>query len=268
MNRVDTYTNKTLSIRISTNGFCFCCYTATSPDDVQYHEYRADSSITLTANFENACNECQFIKENTFHEIKIIVATNDFTTIPFAYDAPDKYTDFYRSCFPHTPNDRIIIANKLTAQSITLLFPIEESLYACLNKLGDVSYYTPASIILGFLAKKPFKYDRYLLAYFQEGKSLLFSIAENKLQLANSFNSSDIHDQAYYLLSIWKEQGLSQIEDKLLLCGDYSVEDIAHILQRFIQHHERINPHKLFQPHLLNKIENIPFDLQALLLCE
>lgn len=268
MNGVETYSEKTLSIRISTDGFCFCSYTATSPDSLQYREYEVDKSITLASNFERACTECSIITGERYRRTDVIIATNDFTTLPAEYDNAEEYATIYRCCFPQADDNVEIIANKLTAQKTTILFPVDKVLYNRLNELGNVSYYTPAGILMGYIARKPFEEVKYLFACFQKGKSLLFSIAEGKLQLINGFVSSDINDQAYYLLSIWKEQGLSQTEDMLYLCGDSTVEDITPILSRFIEHRERINPNKEFRSTLLNNIKDIPFDLQALLLCE
>ena len=37
---------------------------------------------------------------------------------------------------------------------------------------------------------------------------------------------------------------------------------------KFIKNIRRINPNELFSPSLLNRIGGIPFDLQALILCE
>jgi hypothetical protein len=54
----------------------------------------------------------------------------------------------------------------------------------------------------------------------------------------------------------------------LYLCGDSSVEEISLMTGKFIKKMKRINPNKEFASNLLNKIDNIPFDLQALILCE
>lgn len=268
MNGVETYSDKTLSIRISTDGFCFCIYTATLPDSLQYYHYEVDRDITLVSNFEKACKECPFIAEKRFEHINAIIANGDFTTLPAEYDKPEDYSKIFRCCFPQCNDNIEIIANRLTAQNITILFSVEKSLYNRLNELGNVSYYTPPGILMGYIARKPFEAPKYLLAYLQKGKSLLFAIADGKLQLTNSFASRDINDQAYYILSIWKEQELSQTNDTLYLCGDNTVEEISPMLSRFIQNRKRINPNSEFRPNLLNKIKEIPFDLQALLLCE
>jgi hypothetical protein len=91
---------------------------------------------------------------------------------------------------------------------------------------------------------------------------------DGKVQLANAFKSDSGQDNIYYLLNIWKEQGLSQEENVLYLCGDSSVEANIMTISRFIKRCKRLNANQLFPSTLLNKMEGIPFDLQALILCE
>ena len=268
MNGVNTYAHKTLSIRISTDGFCFCSYTYSEPDSLQYRHYEADSTITLAANFERAWEQSPFAKGNIYDDVNVIMATSEFTTIPTEYDNKEEHKAIYSLCFPHTPKTAYIAANHLTAQGITILFAIENTLHKKLCEIGRVKYLAPASILLGFLARQPMEEKRYMLACFHNGKSLLLTIEDEKPTLINSFKSESLHDQTFYLLSIWKEQSLSQSDDTLYLCGDKSVEEISTLLGQFIRHSKRINPNLLFRSNLLNRIKDIPFDLQALLLCE
>lgn len=259
--------HKTLSIRISTNGFCFCIYEPTNPDSVQYHHQKADGGTSLYANLCKAIEACPISLEG-INNIKAIVATNDFTIIPSEFDEKQYHKIYYRKCFPKADTNIEVVANKLTAQGVTILFPVEKNIYNRLAQLGNISYYTPASILLGYLARKPFPEDKYLLAYYRSEGSLLISMKEGKPELVNSFETTDNHNQLFYLLSIWKAQELSQTEDKIYLCGDQRVEELSMLIAQFIKNRERINPTALFTANLLNKIKEIPFDIQALLLCE
>ena len=268
MSGVNTYAHKTLSIRISTDGFCFCSYTASEPDTLHYHSCEADSTITLAANFERAWEESPFSKNNNYDDVNVIMATNEFTTIPTEYEKREEQRAIYNLCFPHTSASSYIASNHLTAQGITVLFAIESALHKKLCSISRVTYLSPASILLGFIAKYPIEEEKYMLGYFHKGKSLLLSVDKEKPTLINSFRSDNPHDQTFYLLSIWKEQSLSQSDDTLYLCGDNSVEEVSTLLGQFIRHHKRINPNRLFRSNLLNRIKGIPFDLQALLLCE
>lgn len=263
----ETTSHKTLSIRISTNGFCFCTYNAAEPDSVEYHFHRADDNSSLYANLCHAIDNCPLSIEDT-REIKVIIATSNFTTLPAEYDERQNHKIYYRYCFPKADTNIEIIANRLTAHNLTILFPVDKNIYDRLAQMGNVNYYTPASILPGYIAKNPFEAEKYMLAYYGEEGSLLLSMQNGKIELLNSFDTADNHNQLYYLLATWKAQGLSQTTDTLYLCGNKRVEELSTALSQFIRHRERINPGALFTPNLLNRIGNIPFDLQALLLCE
>lgn len=154
------------------------------------------------------------------------------------------------------------------AQGVTILFPVDLELYKRLCEIGNVNYFTPASIILGFITNNQFNENNFIMTYCQEKCSITLSTLNGKLHNISSYISEYPQDHIFYILSIWNELGFSQTEDILYLCGDKSVEEITPMLSQFIRRHERINPTQLFRPHLLNKIKDIPFDLQTLLLCE
>ena len=120
----------------------------------------------------------------------------------------------------------------------------------------------------GFMYGHDTEENKYMLAYIHNHQVLFMSIKEKKIELINSFKSEHGHDILFYLLSIWKEQGFSQSEDTLYLCGDRGIEELLLTTGKFIKNIKRLNPNKIFSPNLLNKIEGIPFDLQALILCE
>lgn len=268
MKGVATHTHKTLSIRISTNGFCFCSYNATEPDGLLYHFHKTDASKTLAVNFAEAWNCCPFAATGDYSEVQAIVATKDFTIIPAEYANKEEQEIMFRSCFPNDVTTGIIVGNSLPAYGATILFSVDKELHSQLCKIGDVSYFSPVSILLGFITRRQFNESRFILSYYNKDNSLIIAIHDGKLQLANGFTSEHTADHLFYILSIWKEQGLSQTDDTLFMCGDSSIEEFKPLIERFISHVKRISPAKEFRSHLLNKMKEIPFDLQTLLLCE
>lgn len=264
----DNIQKRTLSIRISTDGFCFCSYIPAEIDSLQYHHYNTDSSISLAANLRKAVEECPLVAAGTEYCIKAIVETGEFTTLPIEADRREDYKLFYRYCFPKADSNIDIVSNRLNAQELTLIFPVDKGIADVLQKLGEVTYYTPASILLGFLALNPPKEERYLLAYIQNEYMLLIPVKNGKMVLSNIFKSEETGDALFYLLSTWKEQELSQTDDTLYICGDKKVEELLLQIGKFIKNHKRLNPNKEFASSLLGNIKDIPFDLQALLLCE
>jgi hypothetical protein len=257
----------TLSIRISTDGFCFCTYLPQQPDSVRYTTYDCDRQISITANFEAAWKAGN-LADGKYSKIQAIVASTEFTAVPPQVTTREEQETIFRSCFPHTKEEKRIISNRLSAQSMTILFAIDEELHKLLTDIGEVSYYSPISIMSGFLTRYKVESGRYIMADIQDETMHLIAMEEETPLLMNSFNANGTADQLYYLLCIWNELGFSQEEEPLLLCGNHQADKFEMSAKDFIRNIKRINPRQLFQSNLLNKIETTPFDLQALILCE
>ena len=267
MNKETTQLSPTLSIRISTDGFCFCTYQPQQPDSVKYSYHECDKATSLSANFATAWEESG-LASCRYSDIQVIVATTEFTTVPSDYDNSEEYATIYNSCFPSAERNIKILSNRLSAHNLTVLFAIDEELHEHLCEIGEINYYSPVSIVLGFLTRYPREEKRYLTAYLHGEKSLLIAMEDGRPMLMNEFTSEETEDQLYYLLCIWNELKFSQLEETLLLCGDNHADAMEMRAKSFIRNIKRINPRELFRSNLLNKIENIPFDLQTLLLCE
>ena len=267
MNKETTQLSPTLSIRISTDGFCFCTYLPQQPNSVKYSYHDCDEATSLSANFESAWEESG-LGAQKYSNIQVIVASTEFTTVPADYDNSEEYATIYNCCFPAAEKSIKILSNRLSAHNMTVLFAIDEELHERLCKIGEITYYSPVSIILGFLTRYPREEKKHLTAYLHGGKSLLIAMEEGRPMLMNGFASEETEDQLYYLLCIWNELKFSQLEDTLLLCGDTHADALEMVAKNFIRNIKRVNPREEFRSNLLNKIENTPFDLQTLLLCE
>lgn len=265
---VDKKANRTLSIRISTNGFCFCAYTPTDPDSLQYKFYPIDSGTSLGVNLNRAIEQCPFINDENDIEIKAIIETTEYTALPTEYDNRQEYKLYYRCCFPKCDSGVEIMSNRLNVQGLTILFPVDRGVYETLQQLGEVTYYTPASILMGYITHYGLPEENCMLAYIEKGHSLFIPVKEGKIGVSSSFVSESGEDHLFYMLSIWKEQGFSQTDDMLYLCGDKQIEELQTLISRFIKNRKRINTSEQFHSTLLNRIKGIPFDLQALILCE
>ncbi len=263
----NTTQRKTLSIRISTNGFCFCTYIPSNPDSIRYFAYTPDEERSMASNIRSAVEECPLIIPGEKYDIKAIIETDEYTCIPTAHDNTEDYKQFFSYCFPKSCGGEII-ANKLNAQGFTIIFSVETSIYEAIKELGDVTFYNPASIIIGYLGYKPMTDKQYMLAYLYNDLTIIISMKDEKAGLTNIFRKEESANILFYMLSIWKETGLSQTDDTLYLCGDNKVDSFSHEASQFIRNIKRINPNELFPSTLLNRIEGIPFDLQALILCE
>ena len=265
---MDKTADRTLSIRISTNGFCFCSYTPTDYNSLKYSFYPTDSNTSLEVNLRKAIEGCPLVSKDGNQKIKAIIETVEYTAIPAEFDNRQDYKVFYRSCFPKSESNIEIMSNRLNVQGFTLIFAVEKGIYDILQSLGEVTYYTPASILMGYITRNDYMGENCMLAYLYGERSIFIPVKEGKIGVSSSFKAENGEDHLFYMLSIWKEQGFSQSEDTLYMCGDKRVEELRILISRFIKNRKRINPSEQFQSSLLNRIEGIPFDLQALILCE
>lgn len=265
---MDNTTKKTLSIRISTNGFCFCTYKKDTPSSLQYTFSPIDEDTSLEVNLKRAIEGCKLITSGTEWEIKAIIETAEYTAIPAEFDNRQDYKQFYRSCFPKSDINVEIMSNKLTVQGMTMIFAVERGIYDILQSLGDVTYYTPASILMGYITQCNIPEENYMFAYMHKGLLLFIPVKEGKIGVSGCFRNNGGENHLFYLLSIWNEQGFSQTDDTLYLCGDKQIEESQLFISRFIKNLKRVNPSEQFRASLLNRLKEIPFDLQALILCE
>ena len=86
---------ETLSIRISTNGFCFCSYTPEVPDSLKVFNYTPEEDCSLASNIRTAIERCLLIKEKGIYDIKAIIETGEYTCIPTEHDIPSEYKQYF-----------------------------------------------------------------------------------------------------------------------------------------------------------------------------
>jgi hypothetical protein len=87
---------------------------------------------------------------------------------------------------------------------------------------------------------------------------------------SNSYTINNTGDCSYYLLNIWKQLGYDQEHDELHLTGDNVAyrQQVQNQLKEYLRRIFIINPQAEFNTSHTSRIEDIPFDIQALLICE
>ena len=83
---VSNIQDTTLSIRISTNGFCFCSYSPSQPDSLKYHFHPTDDDKSLAVNLRKAIDNCPLVNKDDAQQVKVIIETTEYTVIPAEYD--------------------------------------------------------------------------------------------------------------------------------------------------------------------------------------
>ena len=259
----------TLSIRLSTDGFCFAVHNPKVANEYAYLPYRIDPSKPLTANLKTAVEETEMLR-HTYGAVNILIADASYTLVPKEYYAEQYKEDFYKQAMGTTTNS-IVLHNFVGDEHAVVLFGIERQLHRYLTtqypKAHIVAAMTP---LIHFGVEHSYtKNKRYCLLHLHK-RSIDFMCYENASPLfVNTFQYCDTADAMYYILGCWSTLGLSQTDDTLHIVGQSRQgKTLTKELEKFIQHIHLVRPAEEFHSTELARIDEIPFDLQALIACE
>ena len=120
-----------------------------------------------------------------------------------------------------------------------------------------------------FAQKSRLGNSKKLYAHVRKHLVEVYCYDKGKLLLINSFPCKQTADCIYYLLYIWQQLGYNQEKDELQLTGKFKdKEGLLTGLRKYLRQVFIINPKAEFNRSEISKIEDIPFDMQTLILCE
>ena len=92
--------------------------------------------------------------------------------------------------------------------------------------------------------------------------------AQGNLLFVNSFEYEHTDDILYYILYVWKQAGLNQEKDQLLLAGESSSR--MRVLERLRTYLRHVKPVEIPSEAYLQgtDVTKAPMDLISLLICE
>ena len=73
--------NKSLSIRVCSNGLSFCTYTPGQENPFEYKVWDVNHTISLTANLKDALMNEPMLKQE-YQRVNVLITTPHFTTVP------------------------------------------------------------------------------------------------------------------------------------------------------------------------------------------
>lgn len=266
-NRTKQYT---LSIRLSTDGFCFTVHNPQADNEYAFLPYTIDPTRSMTANLKLAVQENEMLRR-IYATVNIIVAEAPYTIVPKEYYAESHERELYLQNFPQT-TDNIVVQNNLVGdEQAVVLFGIEQQLHQYLTeRYPKAEIYASISPLINYGVEKSYTATRnYNFVYQQRQRTDMLCFTNGSILFANTFCDRDINNITYFLLNCWQTLGLSQTEDILHLAGS-SRNTKAQIreLQKFIKNIHIIRPAEEFHSTELARIGEMPFDLQTLIACE
>ncbi len=266
-NRTKQYT---LSIRLSTDGFCFSVHNPQADSQYAYQPYCIDPLKSITANLKAAIQETEMLRY-TYAKVNVIITDTPYTIVPKEYYAESHQRELYLQNFPSSTENTIILPNMVGEGQAVVLFGVERQLHQFITeRYPKAKIYASVSPLIDYSVEKSYTSSRsYCLAYVHRRHTDLLCCANGTPLFVNTFTRYNTDDTLYFLLNCWQTLGLSQTDDTLHLVGtSRNAKTLTRELEKFIQHIHIIRPAEEFHSTELARIGEIPFDLQALIACE
>ena len=260
----------TLSIRLSTDGFCFAVHNPQASNEYAYQPYRIDSLKSMTGNMKAAVEETEMLK-HAYGAVNIILADTPYTLIPKEYYSEQYEKEFYQQNIASPSANATIMRNVVGDEQTVVLFSIEKQLHKyIMAQFPKAKIYAAIAPLIDFGVERSYTaHKRYCFIQLRK-RSIDVMCYENAAPLfVNTFKYKDTADALFYLLNCWTMLGLSQTDDTLHIAGQSRhSKALVRDLETFIQHIHIIHPAEEFHSTELARIDELPFDLQTLIACE
>ncbi len=260
----------TLSIRLSTDGFCFAVHNPHTSNEYAYQPYRIDPLKSVAGNLKAAAEETEMLK-HTYGAVNIILADAPYTLVPKEYYAEQYERELYRHNIAESAATDTIMHNVVGDEQAVVLFAIEKQLHKYITThYPKAKVYAAVSPLINFGVERSYAIGKkYCLLYLRK-RSFDLMCYENAAPLfINTFHYRDTADALYYLLGCWTTLALSQTDDTLYIAGhSRQAKALVKELSKFIQNIHIIRPAEEFHSTELARTDEMPFDLQALIACE
>ena len=260
--------NKSLSIRIATNGLSFCSYTPLASTPFAYKEYDVQPTISMAANLKNALLHEPMLKEE-YQRVNVLIMSPHTTYVPVVDFNADGVEAVYAYNFPKDTGLHISY-NVLRRSGIVIVFGIDKNVYQLLlDDFPHARFYASSSTLIEFLGNKSLTGEpNKLYAYLHEKEMTLYAFQTGRMLCANTFRVTSAEDCMYYIFGLGQQLGFSQTEDALHIVGDTGKEQaLASKLQNFQKNVSVIDRREDFRNSITQGNAIIPYDLQTLLIC-
>ena len=141
--------------------------------------------------------------------------------------------------FPEASATRQILENKL-ADGTVLLYALPEEVYSfCARSFAAPEFLHSAALLLEQWKRlsETSLYKQLFVQVCGQHIELACFAPQGRLRLANSFEVRSTRDILYYILYVWKQEGLDQLNDRLFLSGSPArCAELRQALSLYLRH--------------------------------
>ena len=262
--------NKTLqarlTIRVSKNTLSFSVVDREAEHQVIYEPYTVKSGVSMAANLRQAFKESDLLQRG-YQKVRVYIDT-PILLVPIEEFHEEDLDVLYQHAFTGHHSDAILYRVQ-PALNVVAVFPINKDFKMVVeDNFRDVRFTPIMQPMWHYLHQRSFTgIHRKLYAYFHDKKLDLFCFDKNRFKFFNSFNAAHAKDALYFILYVWKQLGLDQMQDELHVSGEVPDKDwFLYNSKLYIRKTFLLNPAAEFNRAPITEIKGMPFDLLALYL--
>lgn len=255
-----------LYLRISEHDFCIAKYELREEPIFHFARHKLRPQVSFTVNLREA-QDTQPLLQDIKGSMNIVVC-GPTMLVPLAEFQEEDCAELYGFCFPSDKKISVFY-DIIQASNAVLLFGLDQMICDKLREsFGDVRFISAQTAVLRhFSVKGASQSGKRIFLYKNELGLDVAVFEENRLLLSNSYPAHTNSDIAYYTFNVARNLGVDLSETPIYVAGDTSGRnEVVEELRRFSTEVFAINPAGEFNRHIVTQQNNVPYDLQTLLL--
>ena len=256
-----------MSIRLRSGGLSFSGYAPSVGGSFFYREVEFDRSVSFISSLKELFFTHEFLTWS-YKRVDVVCVSPEYTLVPSAFYDEKKCDQLLGYVF--SSKESRCMSNELKELESELLFGMDEEIYEFCSRslLHPYFKHYMSSLLIDWKRRSRFATCRQLYVVLEQKRMDLACYDRGKLLFQNSFRVDHLNDIAYYILYVWKQEGLDQQVDQLLLTGQSTSRlDVIHLLKAYLRHIESVDiPSEMYL--LGEDVAKAPMDLISQIICE
>jgi len=229
-----------LSIYAHPDGYSCLAINNDNEEDYRYFKPKRESRDSLE-DFKSLFYDNE-VFTYAFKKISILCFSKHFTYVPCnCFDSKIK-SDYEKFIF--SEKDAVFLHNNVPAIDSEVLYPVQEAVYDFFCRsfvnIRFIHYSTP---LIGYFRGESLNLSGRLMSVNLHPKGIdVICFHRGELLLANHFVCEKVQDTLYFILYVWKQLKFSNIDDFLLLSGNFSTRGkLVEHLELYIQNVNKLD---------------------------
>ena len=252
-----------ITIRIDGREMAFSAIEPQAEQGVVYQPYTLKNSMSVAANLRQAFQEADLLSFG-FTRAQVMMGS-PVMLVPLEEFDREHVAELYRYTLGDTKG-LTVVSNIIPTLNAVAVYSIQKDLRTVIeDHFSDVKYTHLCIPVWNNLHRRSFTGQRRkLYGYFHEKHVEVFAFQQNRFRFHNSFPVAKMQDAVYFLLYVWKEQGMDQLKDELHLAGAIPErDDLLQTLRQYVQNAFVVNPTAEFNRAGVTQVKGMPYDLMA-----